>query len=50
MIRVLLHDHSHILQHLNYQPVLDVDAPGASSVEIFHQGFVGRWLLIGVSS
>jgi hypothetical protein len=40
----------YFLHHLIGQPVLDVDAPGAGSAKIAHQGFVGRWLLVGISS
>ena len=42
--------HLHVLQQLIRQPVLDVDAPGAGSAQISHQGFLGRWLLVGISS
>ena len=42
--------HAYVLHHLIDQPVLDVDASGAGSAQIAHQGFVGRWLLIRISS
>ena len=34
--------HPYVLQHLNHQPVLDVDASGAASAQISHQGFVNQ--------
>jgi len=39
-----------VLHHLIDQAVLDVDASGAGSAQIAHKGFVGRWLLVGISS
>ena len=41
--------HAYVLHHLIAQPVLDVDAPGAGSAQIAHKGYVGRWLLVGIS-